>query len=205
MSELLTTSLLTVVPGADPAAVGAAVRSTGSAPAVSAPVVVGTTLPGAINGGDVLVHGPASHIDSSLADADVSSAEVVSYRPGRSGRRGAPAAGNVYRTLLLGVRPDADADLIRRFEQDLLTMPGHLTSMLWWRLSRVESVSGPTAFTHVWEQVFTGPEGLSGQYMLHPVHWGLVDRWFDPEVPEHITLDRLCHVACVLGHDDVVS
>lgn len=191
MSELLSTSLLTVAPGVDPAAVVAELGS-----ADNAPTILGETLPGAINGGDLVVHGSAN--ESLVSDERFSSVESVHYLPGESGRRGDPQPGNVYRTLLLGVRPDVDEDLIRRFERDLLTMPGHLTSMVWWRLSRVASATGPTAFTHVWEQVFTSPEGLSGQYMMHPVHWGLVDRWFDPEVPEHIVVERLCHASCMV-------
>ncbi|ALG83660.1 Dabb family protein [Gordonia phthalatica] len=188
MSELLETRLLTTARADDAVA---ALRS-----ATAGPTIVGPVLPGAINGGDVLVHA-RSHALPEASAAD----EWVRYRPGTAGLRRTPRPGNVYRTLLLGVRDDADDAAIARFERDTLTMPEHLPSILWWRLSRVESAHGPTPFTHVWEQVFSDPEGLRGQYMRHPVHWGLVDRWFDPEVPEHITLERLCHVACLLTDD----
>lgn len=31
---------------------------------------------------------------------------------------------------------------------------------------------------------------------MHPVHWGSVDRWFDPECPEVIVRERVCHSFC---------
>jgi hypothetical protein len=32
--------------------------------------------------------------------------------------------------------------------------------------------------------------------MLHPCHWGEVDRWFDPEDPEWLVDPLLCHSFC---------
>ena len=40
---------------------------------------------------------------------------------------------------------------------------------------------GTSAWTHVFEQEFTDVEGLMGPYLMHPIHWAVVDRWFDPE------------------------
>jgi hypothetical protein len=31
--------------------------------------------------------------------------------------------------------------------------------------------------------------------MMHPVHWGLVDGWFDPECPQRIVDPFLIHAA----------
>lgn len=41
-----------------------------------------------------------------------------------------------------------------------------------------------------------------GQYLNHPVHWSVVDRWFDPECPESVVRDRVCHTFCTV--DDIV-
>jgi hypothetical protein len=32
--------------------------------------------------------------------------------------------------------------------------------------------------------------------MLHPCHWGQVDRWFDPEDPDWLIDTFLCHSFC---------
>jgi len=32
---------------------------------------------------------------------------------------------------------------------------------------------------------------------MHPIHWAVVDRWFDPETTEVIVRDRVCHSFCV--------
>lgn len=31
---------------------------------------------------------------------------------------------------------------------------------------------------------------------MHPIHYGLVDRWFDAQHPEHILDSRLLRVVC---------
>jgi hypothetical protein len=31
---------------------------------------------------------------------------------------------------------------------------------------------------------------------MHPIHWAVVDRWFDPECPDVIVRDRVCHSFC---------
>jgi len=32
----------------------------------------------------------------------------------------------------------------------------------------------------------------------HPIHWAVVDRWFDPECPDVIVRDRVCHSFCAM-------
>ncbi|NLG48007.1 Dabb family protein [Gordonia sp. (in: high G+C Gram-positive bacteria)] len=197
MSDLLSTHLLTAGRHRDPAALAESLRvAVGPAGGV-----IGRTLPGAINGGDVLLHGPSTTVDAAMSRERFASVESVRYRPGATGHRGDPTEALVYRALLLGIGDDASDQARCRFERDLLLMPRHITSMVWWRLSHVESSHGPTRFTHVWEQLFRTREALSGQYMNHPVHWGLVDRWFDPEMPENLGIARLCHVACDFSPD----
>jgi hypothetical protein len=75
-------------------------------------------------------------------------------------------------------------------------MPALVSSIGAWRLSRVTTAVGPTQWTHVWEQEFTDHASLLGQYLDHPIHWGVVDRWFDPECTEVIVRDRVCHSFC---------
>jgi hypothetical protein len=33
---------------------------------------------------------------------------------------------------------------------------------------------------------------------MHPIHWAYVDRWFDPECPDFIVRDRVCHSFCAV-------
>ena len=68
-----------------------------------------------------------------------------------------------------------------------------------WQLSRVDEAVGSTKWTHVFEQEFTDVDGLMGPYLMHPIHWAVVDRWFDPECPEVIVRDRVCHSFCAIG------
>ena len=51
----------------------------------------------------------------------------------------------------------------------------------------------------MFEQEFTDVDGLMGPYLMHPIHWAVVDRWFDPECPEVIVRDRVCHSFCALS------
>lgn len=105
------------------------------------------------------------------------------------------AAPLVKRTLLLRVRPDASTDARERFESDLAAMPDHISTIRSWRLSRVMGTGGHRErWTHAWEQEFASLDGLTGEYMTNPYHWTTVDRWFDPEVPEHIVEPELAHL-----------
>ncbi len=105
----------------------------------------------------------------------------------------------VYRALLLRVAPGTGDAALAEFERDLLSMPRHIRSIRAWRLGRVDGSVGPTPWTHVWEQEYTDAAAVTGEYLEHPVHWAVVDRWFDPECPESIVRDRVCHAFCPLG------
>ena len=67
----------------------------------------------------------------------------------------------------------------------------------WSRLPETAPQPMPHRWTHLWEQEFDRLEGLEQDYMLHPFHWGHVDRWFDPEMPERVVDPWLAHLACV--------
>ncbi|MCX8558281.1 Dabb family protein [Mycolicibacterium mucogenicum] len=164
--------------------------------------VVEPTLPGSRNGGDILVHlrfdsqdvWEQSAFDDCLDDPAVTHVNGATYR-GTPKRRG---NGTVYRALLLRVDPAVDAATVARFEGELASMPGFVSTIKAWQLSRVETSTGSSAWTHVFEQEFTDVDGLLGPYLMHPIHWTVVDRWFDPETTDVIVRDRLCHSFCEL-------
>ncbi|RAV07611.1 Dabb family protein [Mycolicibacterium sp. GF69] len=171
--------------------------------------LVQPTLPGTRNGGDLLMHlrfdaraqwdSAASAFDSVLADPAVQRVNGATYT-------GSPVTasqerGTVYRTLLLRVQPGTDEATVARFEDDLRLLPRYVTSIRTWQLSRVESAVGSSPWTHVFEQEFRDVEGLMGPYLMHPIHWAYVDRWFDPECPEVIVRDRVCHSFADLRSD----
>ncbi|EHB53366.1 Stress responsive alpha-beta barrel domain-containing protein [Mycolicibacterium rhodesiae JS60] len=162
--------------------------------------LVQPTLPGSRNGGDILVHlrfadeiaWNESEFDSALDDSAITNVNGVNYR-GTPLRRG---IGTVYRTLLLRVAPETSTEDVASFEKDLAMMPRHVPTIQAWQLSRVDQAIGAARWTHVFEQEFTDVDGLMGPYLMHPVHWAVVDRWFDPETTDTIVRDRVCHSFC---------
>ncbi len=175
-----------------------ATESSGAQRALVAP-----TLTGSRNGGDILVHlrfrdQPAwaeCNFDDVLRDGAITNVNGVTYR-GTPRRRG---TGTVYRTLLLRVPPDVSTDVVTAFEHELAMMPRFVPTIQSWQLSRVDEAIGTTGWTHVFEQEFTDVAGLMGPYLMHPVHWAVVDRWFDPETTDMIVRDRVCHSFCEMG------
>jgi Stress responsive A/B Barrel Domain len=116
----------------------------------------------------------------------------VGYRVTRSAVR--PADGGIWRALVFRIMPHGFPQGARVLENGLLLMPGHVSTIRSWALSPVSLCEGPKAFTHVWEQEFDSLEGLTGEYMTHPVHWGMVDAFFDAECPEYIVDPHLIQV-----------
>lgn len=174
--------------------------------------LVEPTLPGVRNGGDVLAHlrfddvnqwrSAAADFTAALADSRITRSNGAGY--GGTAARNDDRPATVYRALLLRVLPGTEADTVARFEDDLQAMPRYVHTMTAWQLSRVTEPVGDTEWTHVFEQEFTDVDGLMGPYLMHPVHWAVVDRWFDPECPEVIIRDRVCHSFCEL-HAPVLS
>ncbi|OMC29748.1 stress responsive protein [Mycobacterium colombiense] len=166
--------------------------------------MVEPTLPGSRNGGDILAHlrfaskdqwdRAAGCFGEVLGDPAVSRVNGAAYSGMPAHRSDQPAT--VYRALLLSVLPGTDQATIARFEADLQRMPRYVRTITDWQLSRVEEATGISAWTHVFEQLFTDAGGLMGPYLMHPIHWAVVDRWFDPECPEVIVRDRVCHSFC---------
>jgi hypothetical protein len=111
------------------------------------------------------------------------------------GRREPGLREGIWRTLMFRVREQASDANVAALERDLLRMPGCMPGIRNWRLARVSS---PGAWTHVWQQEFARADDLLGEYLMHPFHWGWVDRWFDIECPEW-TVEAISHAFCPLG------
>lgn len=167
--------------------------------------VVEPTEAGSRNGGDVLAHlrfadrehwqAAEPRLARALSDPAITRINGATY-PGGPTCSGSP--GTVYRTLLLRVQPGTQPDTVARFEAELTSMGQYITTIRAWQLSRVLEPVGDTAWTHVFEQEFTDVDGLMGPYLMHPIHWAVVDRWFDPESTDAIIGDRVCHSFCTL-------
>jgi Stress responsive A/B Barrel Domain len=172
--------------------------------------VIEPTMPGVRNGGDILMHLPMNdkmvwpalqaRLEPVLSQPAVTHVDSAHYH-GRPVGPDAPG-GSVFRALFLRVAPGTPDDVVERFEADLAAMARYVTSITAWQLSRVEAAIGTAAWTHVFSQRFTDLEGLTGPYLMHPIHWAYVDRWFDPEYPECIVRDRVCHSFCSAGTRD---
>ncbi len=174
--------------------------------------IVQPTLPGSRNGGDVLVHlrfATRDHWDCTAAKFAALMEDPAITRVNGAGYSGEPVSsgdtpGTVYRALLLRVLPDTDADAVAHFERELSSMPRYVPAIRAWQLSRVTEAVGTSAWTHVFEQEFCDVDGLMGPYLMHPIHWAVVDRWFDPETTDVIVRDRVCHSFCAMP-DPVLS
>jgi hypothetical protein len=189
----------------------AAVRA-GAAATAARHQLVEPTLPGVRNGGDILVNmrfdtaNQWRSVETDFAAALTNSAITRVNGACYSGdlRRSGAQTGSVYRALLLRVLPGTDAHIVARFEDEVRLMPRYVKTITAWQLSRVDEPIGASAWTHVFEQEFTDVDGLMGPYLMHPIHWAMVDRWFDPESSDVIVRDRVCHSFCAVP-DSVLS
>jgi hypothetical protein len=100
----------------------------------------------------------------------------------------------IWRGLVFRVEPHAPADLVRRLEAATLMLPKYVQEIRSWALSPVACSEGTKAFSYVWEQEFDSVADLTGPYMTNPVHWGIVDGFFDAEYPEYIVDPQLVQV-----------
>ena len=122
----------------------------------------------------------------------------VGYQSTRSAVR--PAGAGIWRALVFRVMPQGFPDGVRALEEGLLLLPKYMGVIRSWALSEVAYAEGSKAFTHVWEQEFDSLDGLTGEYMAHPVHWGLADAFFDAECPEYIVDPQLIQVVGAIDH-----
>ncbi|SPR99702.1 Dabb family protein [Cupriavidus taiwanensis] len=131
----------------------------------------------------------------------IATVDHVAYRAIARGMRAQQLRDGVWRTLMFRVRPDLPPWQVHALEHDLQRMPAYMPGIRNWRLARVLS---PGTWTHVWQQEFAGTDDLLGEYLMHPFHWGRVDRWFDPEFPEW-TVEAISHAFCPLASSLIAS
>jgi hypothetical protein len=170
------------------------------------------TYPNVYNGGDYIWHlqfadeaawrawkddaegGKAA--EAVLADTDlVSHVDSAAYEGGKSGSKRDLQQG-AYRTLLLSVNRAPGEAAIAQFDFETYEMGLYIPTIVNWQVSRVTESSGARPWTHVWEQEYEAIDGLQGAYMLHPHHWGWIDRWYDPECTDYMIDTHLCHTFC---------
>lgn len=132
------------------------------------------------------------------------SVDRVSYRPSLSDASAGRQTPGIWRCLTLSVDAGTSAAEIVQFEKDTALMPIHVPAIRNWALCKVVASSGRRRWTHVWEQEFDDVAGLEGPYMLDPIHWGLVDGWFDPECPQRIVDPFLIHAAFAIDEAVIV-
>ncbi len=131
------------------------------------------------------LHG-GSHADAILNDRlRIRQVDSVGYVGGRAGSKQTLGRG-IYRMLLISLKTSAGSADVAQFEHETHEMGHYIPSIVQWRISRVRESSGTSPWTHVWEQEYRDMEGLVRTYMLHPHHWGWINRWYDPECVEHI-------------------
>ncbi|WP_380871405.1 stress responsive protein [Sphingomonas sp. DBB INV C78] len=182
-------------------------------------ILFAPTLPGVYNGGDYIwraVFDNEAACQAALASpawqpaaailADrvlVPQLQRVGYEGGRSG--GSSKGSGLYRVALFCANVRPTRERLDAFGAQTVTMPVHVRTMLRWQLSEAEGATGDRPWTHVWEQEYPDLDGLNGPYMLHPVHWAHVERWFDPEYTEHLVDPVLVHTFCAIDKGVILS
>ena len=111
----------------------------------------------------------------------------------------APGLIGIKRTLWLRVLPGTAPLALARFEAETPLLAAAVPAIRNWQWSRVRG-GRPNpmdmGWTHLWEQEFETLAGLEADYMASPCHWGYIDRWFDPEMPDQIVDVHLAHLSC---------
>jgi hypothetical protein len=173
--------------------------------------VLNPTLPGVYNGGDYIWHlqfadesafrawqeGPGRTAETVLADPALTAhVDSAAYQGGRSGSKSTDLDQGAYRTLFLSVNKAPSQAAIAKFDFETYEMGLYIPSIVNWQVSRVVEASGSRPWTHVWEQEYADISGLHGAYMMHPHHWGHIDRWYDPECTDYMIDTFLCHTFC---------
>ncbi len=129
--------------------------------------------------------------------------DSAAYHSTHSCLSAGPRTDGIWRCLMFAADTHSPAESLRQFERDMLLMPGHVSTIRNWSLGHVVWTSGRRRWTHVWEQEFDNMGGLTGEYMTNPIHWGLIDGWYDPESPTRI-IDIVCIVHAALAIDEAI-
>lgn len=169
------------------------------------------SLEGSVNGGEIVSHlvfadeaawrearnSNAWHaLEDFCLSGEVKRCDWVVYQQEAHGIREPGIENGVHRILLLSVRPFTSMGKVAKFEAEMRDMPNYLPSILNWGLSHVVESGGERHWTHVWEQDFADAGGLFGSYMMHPIHFAHIDRWFDTQSHDWIVDPELCSTYC---------
>lgn len=181
--------------------------------------LIAPTLDGAYNGGDVIMRltfdGEAAAQRAAASDAGravnallgdpawVSRVDHVGFAANAAG--GPSRGGGVYRVALFCANVRPTAERLETFARHTVLMPNHVRSIGRWQLSQPREATGARNWTHVWEQEYADLSGLLGAYMMHPVHWAHVERWFDPEYPEWLVDTELVHAFCAIEEPAIIA
>lgn len=117
------------------------------------------------------------------------------YTPLATGSRQPLVKDGIWRTLSFRVRTGTDEQKILKLEREIAAMPDYMAGIRKWSLNRVTSDS---PWTHIWQQEYQQVDDLMGEYLMHPYHWGYVDRYFDPESPDWLIDRDFAHCFCQL-------
>jgi hypothetical protein len=206
------TKLIAAAEGADRSKLEAALNSAAKASGVIRSML-NPTYPNVYNGGDYIWHlqfndeaayrawqadaAGGKAIDAVIADpSQVKLAESAAYEGGRSGSKPGALNKGAYRTLFLSANTAPNEAAVKKFDDETYMMGVYIHTIKNWQVSRVKEASGSRPWTHVWEQEYEDISGLHGAYMLHPHHWGHIDRWYDPECTDYMIDTFLCHTFC---------
>ncbi|MBY0509540.1 MAG: Dabb family protein [Rhodospirillaceae bacterium] len=207
------THLITLKPEADRAAFAVFLNAAVQGSPQVTRALLRPTLPGVYNGGDFIWHLQFKNAAAYrafltkphwkaarklLKTKNVANVESAAYEGGKTGAKRKDLKNGVYRVLFLSVKKGTPEKTIRRFDTEMQAMPDYISSIQNWQLSRVAKATGKRKWTHVWEQEYADIGGLHGPYMMHPYHWGHIDRWFNPECADWIVDTYLCHTFCAL-------
>ncbi len=118
----------------------------------------------------------------------------------RMTRKSASTGGTgVWRALLFSCFPHADPALVRELEERTLLLAKYVPEIRAWGLNRAAWSEGRKPTHFIWEQEYDDVSGLTGPYMDTPVHWGIVDAYFDADCPEFIVDPHLVQVVAAIA------
>ncbi len=110
-----------------------------------------------------------------------------------------PGGARFWRGLLFSCLPHADPALVRELEERTLLLPKYVPEIRAWGLNRAAWSEGRKPIEFIWEQEYDDIAGLTGPYMETPVHWGVVDAYFDADCPEFIVDPHLVQVVAAIS------
>jgi hypothetical protein len=129
-----------------------------------------------------------------IGDAEVTG---LGYRMTR--KAPSPGGTRIWRALLFTCLPHADPVLVRELEERTRLLPEYVPEIRAWGLNRAAWSEGRKPIQYVWEQEYDNIAGLTGPYMDTPVHWGVVDAYFDADCPEFIVDPHLVQVVAAIA------